>query len=329
MPLPSEPTLSRPRVIQRRLFLAAAAFMPAACAMPPPPRILEPSGFAPTPPAPVSPLGEVPTPVARPAISPPATISVPQGGFISGSDRAERDRAYDLDELAYGQKLSRTRRQYENEDERSERSTGAYRICRTPITNAQYTRFVIETGHRFPAFEASQGFIHAAADPLADASQRAAWTGPVPPRGREDHPVVLVSQDDARAFADWLSLRTGDVWRLPHELEWEKAARGDDGRPFPWGEIFDASRLDSADSGPLDTQPVGLYKRGASPYGMLDAAGQVYEWTGDAGLEAGTIVVKGAGSWNDRGCGACRPAWRQERPADLRDPRIGFRLVRL
>lgn len=329
MPLPSEPTLSRPRVIQRRLFLAAAAFMPAACALPPPPRTVEPGSFAPSPPAPVSPLGDVPPPVARPALSLPATVSVPEGNFIAGSDRAERDRAYDLDELAYGQKLSRTRRQYENESERSEQTTGAFRICRTPITNAQYSRFVIETGHRFPGFDAPEGFIRTVADPLSDAAQRAAWTSPSPPLGREDHPVVLVSQGDARAFADWLSARTGDVWRLPHELEWEKAARGDDGRPFPWGEIFDASRLDSADSGPLDTQPVGLYKRGASPYGMLDAAGQVYEWTDDAGLEARTILLKGAGSWNDRGCGACRPAWRQERPAYLRDPLIGFRLVRL
>ena len=113
---------------------------------------------------------------------------------------------------------------------------------------------------------------------------------------------------------------------MPDELEWEKAARGTDGRYFPWGNAFDASLLNSHDAGPFDTVPVGRYPSGASPYGLLDAAGQVFEWTETVG---GTrrYIVKG-GSWDDKGCGVCRPAARDSRPADIKHILIGFRLVR-
>ena len=95
---------------------------------------------------------------------------------------------------------------------------------------------------------------------------------------------------------------------------------------FPWGGVFDARRLNSHDQGPFDTVPVGRFPLGASPYGLLDAAGQVFEWTATAAAP-GRFVVKG-GSWDDKGCGICRPAARHGRPADLRHILIGFRLVR-
>lgn len=79
-------------------------------------------------------------------------------------------------------------------------------------------------------------------------------------------------QSDAQAYAAWLSRRSGRVWRLPTELEWEKAARGVGGRHYPWGNDFDPARLNSHDAGPFDSTPVGRYSAGASPYGMLDAA---------------------------------------------------------
>jgi formylglycine-generating enzyme required for sulfatase activity len=138
--------------------------------------------------------------------------------------------------------------------------------------------------------------------------------------------VVLVSRSDAEAYARWLSLRTDATWRLPTEAEWEKAARGSDGRRFPWGDGFDPARLNSHDAGPFDTTPVGRYPDGASPYGLLDASGQVYEWTSTR-PGPNRAVVKG-GSWDDLGCGACRPAARHARPYTLRHVLIGFRLVR-
>jgi toxoflavin biosynthesis protein ToxD len=97
-------------------------------------------------------------------------------------------------------------------------------------------------------------------------------------------------------------------------------------RHLPVGDEWDPALLNSADQGPLDTMPVGSFPDGASPFGMLDAAGQVFEWTASSGGN-GRYVVKG-GSWSDKGCGVCRPAAGQSRPDGLKHILIGFRLVR-
>jgi formylglycine-generating enzyme required for sulfatase activity len=152
------------------------------------------------------------------------------------------------------------------------------------------------------------------------------WSGGVVPAGREAHPVVLVSHADALAYAGWLSEATGLSWTLPSELQWEKAARGTDGRRFPWGDTFEPWRLNSHDAGPFGTLPVGSFAEGASPYGVLDMAGQVFEWT-FAETRPGRYLVKG-GSWDDKGCGICRAAARHSRPAELKHILTGFRLVR-
>lgn len=254
----------------------------------------------------------------------PPAIEIPAGPFIAGSDAAERDFAYRLDEAAYGSPITRAQGWYEGERPRAAVTTDAYAITATPITNRQYAFFIARTGHRAPGVDrtawAASGLIH----PYSS-TKRFSWVGRRPPPGREDHPVVLVSRTDAQAYAAWLSRRSGRRWRLPTEQEWEKAARGTDGRRFPWGDAFDPARLNSHDGGPFDTTPVGRYPAGASPFGVLDASGQVYEWTAtDAG--AGRAIVKG-GSWDDRGCGVCRPAARHARPVALRHILIGFRLV--
>ncbi len=265
---------------------------------------------------------------AAPAL-PPATIVVPAGPFIAGSDRAERELAYRLDELAYGHSITREQRWYEGERARGRVELAGFAIMRTLVTNADYARFVAATGRPAPDVDAatwaSYGLIH----PYAR-TRRHAWVEGRPPRGREDHPVVLVSHADALAYAAWLSAQTGQTWRLPTQLEWEKAARGTDGRTFPWGMDWDPTKANTDDLGPFDTTPVGAYPGGESPYGMLDPAGNVFEWTADPAPGSGgaRFMVKGGGSWDERGCGVCRPAAGHARPAGLEHILIGFRLVR-
>ncbi len=262
----------------------------------------------------------------------PETAAIPAGAFIAGSDRAEREAAYRLDEAAYGHSITRERRWYEDEVNKGRQTTGAYHITRTPITNRQYARFIAATGHPAPDVDRATwrgyGLIH----PYGR-TRKFAWVAGRPPPGREDHPVVLVSHGDARAYAGWLARKTGARWRLPTEFEWEKAARGTDGRRFPWGDQFDPSSLNSHDLGPFETTAVASFKAGASPFGVLDAAGQVFEWTatpwpkGRKGGVVARFTVKG-GSWDDKGCGICRAAAHHGRPRALKHILIGFRLVR-
>ncbi len=255
----------------------------------------------------------------------PEVVTIPAGAFLRGSDRDERDAAYALDEAAYGHDVTRQRRWYESEYPRGSLDLNAYQIMLAPVTNRQYAAFLRDSGHPAPEVDAalwkSYGLIH----PFPR-TRRHAWVGGAVPPGRADHPVVLVSHTDARAYAAWLSRLTGARWRLPWEAEWEKAVRGTDGRRFPWGDRFDPARLNSHDAGPFDTLPVGRFPTGAGPFGLLDGAGQVFEWTrSEAG--AGRYIVKG-GSWDDKGCGVCRPAARHSRPANLKHILVGFRLVR-
>ncbi len=254
----------------------------------------------------------------------PAVVPVPAGPYLAGSTRAERDYAYALDARAYGHDVTRRQGWYEHESALHRVELAGFAIMRDPVTNAEYARFVAATGHRAPRVSPAEWARYGLRHPY-ERTLRHQWRQGMPPAGRESHPVVLVAHGDAEAYAAWLSEQSGRRWRLPTEEEWEKAARGTDGRYFPWGNRFDPTRLNSADRGPFDTVPVGTYPEGASPFGMRDAAGQVFEWTATA-AGAGRYIVKG-GSWDDRGCGVCRPAARHSRPAALKHILIGFRLV--
>lgn len=254
----------------------------------------------------------------------PETVVIPAGTFIVGSDAAEREVAYQLDEKAYGHSRTRDRKWYGREVGRQTASTTRYRIMVTPVTNQAYGRFLDATDHSAPNVDVvtwkGYGLIH----PF-HRTRRHAWKNGHIPKDREDHPVVLVSHRDAVAYATWLSTETGVTWRLPTEVEWEKAARGLEGRYFPWGDEFDAARLNSHDAGPFDTVPVKSYPQGKSPFGVYDMAGQVFEWTATPAAK-GRFTVKG-GSWDDKGCGVCRSAARHSRPENLKHILVGFRLV--
>ena len=255
----------------------------------------------------------------------PEIATIPAGEFIFGSDAQEREAAYQLDEAAYGHNRTRTGGWYDREVKRGKRKTKAYSIATTPITNGQYFEFIKDTGYIAPDIDEQTWKSYRLVHPYKS-TRRFAWINGKPPQGREDHPVVLISHNDAEAYATWLSGKTGHSWRLPTEVEWEKAARGEDGERFPWGDKFDPTKLNSHDNGLYDTAPVGIYANGASPFGLLDAAGQVFEWTATMSNNK-RAIVKG-GSWDDKGCGVCRPAARHSRPLNLKHILIGFRLVR-
>lgn len=254
----------------------------------------------------------------------PETVTIPSGEFIYGSDPAERDYAYQLDQSAYGHTRTRDSKWYDNEPEIQFLSTGQFHITSSPITNDLYWQFTKSTGHPAPDVSPtiwqSYGLVHPYQRTL-----RHTWINNEPPRGRENHPVVLVSYHDATAYAQWLSKTTGNTWRLPTEIEWVKAARGPDGWRFPWGDLFDGSNLNSHDNGPFDTVDAGSLSP-PNQHGLVDAAGQVFEWT-QASPGAKRTWVKG-GSWDDKGCGVCRPSARHGRPLTLKHILIGFRLIK-
>lgn len=162
-----------------------------------------------------------------------------------------------------------------------------------------------------------------------------------------DWPVVMVDWQGARAFCAWEGARTGEAWRLPSELEWEKAARGVDGRWYPWGDYIDPSWCclqDSVADRPLPAA-FGAWPVDESPYGLFGMGGNVRDWCADAQLAdgpetpgctvvahpapapAGAVRMHRGGCWGSTLRGA-RVAKRDGNTPDYRDATLGFRLVR-
>jgi len=149
-------------------------------------------------------------------------------------------------------------------------------------------------------------------------------------------PLVGVNWYEAEAYARWLSAVTGSAYRLPEELEWEKAARGTDGRAYPWGNRWDAARCNTLESHIYAATPAGLYPGGRSPFGVYDAAGNVWEWTaswyqaypggGDLDEYGESYRVMRGGSWNYHGWYA-RCAYRDRIVPDNFSYDLGFRLL--
>jgi formylglycine-generating enzyme required for sulfatase activity len=239
-------------------------------------------------------------------------VRVPAGFFWMGSDARERALANGLSTEA-----TRQARWFDRELPRQRAFVPTFCIDRTLVTQAAYASFVSATGHRQPGITKQdyehQGFLVHDYDREVT---RYLWRGGKPPGERDDHPVVLVSAGDAEAYCQWRARR------LPDEREWERAVRGSGGQIFPWDNNWDPSRANSAQAKTLGTTPVMRYPGGASPYGVLDAVGNVFQWTAST-LEGGRRVLKGC-AWDDDP-GLCRPAFRHGRPADSRHILIGFR----
>jgi formylglycine-generating enzyme required for sulfatase activity len=156
----------------------------------------------------------------------------------------------------------------------------------------------------------------------------------------DDYPVAGVYWEDANAYCKWLSKKKGLNFKLPTEAQWEKAARGSDGRKYPWGKNEPDETLANFDMKIGKISTVGSYPNGASPYGLLDMAGNVWEWCRDwsgsdyygkssvrnpPGPEAGTHRVFRGGGWvNDARYLRC--AYRDFGRPSLRGGGLGFRL---
>ncbi|HQH87122.1 MAG TPA: SUMF1/EgtB/PvdO family nonheme iron enzyme, partial [Anaerolineaceae bacterium] len=246
-------------------------------------------------------------------------IHIPAGRFLMGSDKKKDSVASDA------------------EIPQHEVDLGEYYIARYPVTVAQFRAFVEQSGHK-------------------PATQRCL-------DGLPNHPVVNVTWYDALAYCDWLTTQLPNLpnlpaelkrgWRvsLPSEAEWERAARGTDGRVYPWGDEFDPDKANIRETGIGGTSAVGCFPLGASPAGLLDAIGNVWEWTrslwGKDGqrqkpeftypysqrlqerenLKAGREIcrVMRGGSWDDSQWLA-RCAFRIRYSPDLRHYSVGFRV---
>jgi serine/threonine-protein kinase len=194
----------------------------------------------------------------------------------------------------------------------------AFWIDKTEITNRSYGSCVQASACKPPSRRTSNG--------IDDYYGNAQY---------EDYPVIFVSWSDAQSYCTWAGQR------LPTEAEWEKAARGTDGRLYPWGDTAPDESLANFDNHIWDVVAAGSYPAGASPYGALDMAGNVWEWTADwfgsdyysqsptqnpTGPETGTKRVLRGGSWNFDAPGS-RTSYRFSKDPALASYDIGFRCV--
>lgn len=208
----------------------------------------------------------------------PPVITIPAKAFLMGSDKRKDPQADD------------------DETPQQTVTLGAYGIAQYPLTVAEYACVVGQT---------VQG--NKIAEPPT--KYNVSWQQQLQ---HPDHPVVNISWNDSLRYSQWLATVTGQQWRLPSEAEWEKAARGPDGRLYPYGNTFDANKANTSEGKKGPTTPVGSYPQGASPYGLLDCSGNVWEWTssifkdypyqandGRENLTATENRVLRGGSWND------------------------------
>jgi formylglycine-generating enzyme required for sulfatase activity len=188
-----------------------------------------------------SPAGQLEKAETGPPRTPfePEMVPVPAGELLMGSDPKMDPRAKGSEQPQHILPLP------------------AYSIAKTPVTNAEFLAFVQAVDRPPPSH----------------------WANERPLIGEERHPVVHITWHDAVAYCNWLSSVTGRSFCLPSEAEWEKAARGSDGRLYPWGDRWEGGRCNTAQSGTWTTTPVDAHPQGASPYGLLDMAGNVWEWT--------------------------------------------------
>ncbi len=183
-----------------------------------------------------------------------------------------------------------------------------------PVTNQHYDPFIRAGGYDNEALWSKEGWGWKRKEKV---SQPEHWDDPE--WNKSDYPVVGVSYLEAEAFAKWAGKR------LPTEQEWEKAARGTDGRPYPWGDtLFDKNKCNYDESGIEGTTPVTRYAKGKSPFGCYDMAGNVWEWCASWYDNSKDLRLLRGGSWSDTAVNL-RSAYRHWNGPWDRYNYIGFR----
>jgi formylglycine-generating enzyme required for sulfatase activity len=190
-----------------------------------------------------------------------------------------------------------------------------YWIDEYPVTNQRYRAFIEVGGYENQAYWAPEGWKWKTQNKVTvpEYWNHVTWN-------KLDHPVVGVSYYEAEAFARWAGKR------LPTEQEWEKAARGEDGREYPWGKEFDKDKSNSRSSEIGHTTPVTQYPKGGSPYGCYDMVGNVLEWSASWYDKIGGLRVLRGGAWYFIP-EYLRVSTRLWYDPDYRDTTIGFRLA--
>ncbi|MFP4441288.1 MAG: SUMF1/EgtB/PvdO family nonheme iron enzyme [Chloroflexaceae bacterium] len=200
-------------------------------------------------------------------------VEIPAGPFLMGSR--------DDDPLAA-----------DDEQPQHELTLDTYWIGQTEVTNAQFRPFVEGDGYTNQDYWTDVGWAWREEEGITAPCRwdDAEWNG-------ADQPVVCVSWFEAVAYARWASAQTGQELRLPTEAEWEKAARGPERLIYPWGDGWREGYANTKEAGIGTTTPVGSYPDGASPYGVLDMAGNVWEWTATKWLKDYPYTLED--EWND------------------------------
>ena len=267
--------------------------------------------------------------------SDPAFAFIPEGQFIIGSNNRERDFGYRISAQAIAntpksikqaeQKLRQTG-WFDRETSPQIKSLPGFCLSRNLVTNQEYLEFVRATEHPLPNISEleyqQQGFL---VHPYSKV-QEFLWRNDTYPPNTGNHPVVLVSYQDALAYATWKGKQTGARYRLPTAEEWEKAARGKEGRYFPWGNEWNNAATNTGTSRLNYTSAIGTFPLSKSIYGVEDMAGNVFEYTSSPKRAENQVIMKGC-SWDDLP-GFCRAAYQHTRPVDSRHILFGFRLIK-
>jgi len=242
----------------------------------------------------------------------PQMVRIPAGRFLMGSTEEQAAKAI---------KVGAERSWVEREQPQHIVELSEYLIGKYPITNLEYQAFV-----RDSKFASPQG-----------------WDGDQFPADKGGHPVVNVSWFDAISYCNWLGRRSGRPYRLLTEAEWEKAACGEKGSIYPWGDVFHTKRANTSEAKIGTTSEVGQFSPlGDSPYGCVDMTGNVWEWCNDwfdeqeyrirtefkdpKGPEKGIAHVVRGGSFRD-GRGVARCAFRYRSRGNLFRNGLGFRVA--